>query len=77
MIICLLLVLALLVLLLGIGLKLTGALLTALFWLFIKLPLACIVLALAIVFCCTIILIPLGIGLFKAGVRIMMPGGAF
>lgn len=71
MIICLLLILTVL---LGIGFKLTGALLAALFWLCIKLPIACFVLALAIIFCCTIILIPVGIGLFKVGVRLLMPG---
>ena len=74
MIICLLLVLTILTVLLGIGFKLTGALLAALFWLCIKLPIACFVLALAIIFCCTIILIPVGIGLFKVGVRLLMPG---
>lgn len=39
----------------------------------IKLPIACIVFALAIVFCCTIILIPVGIALFKIGVGLLMP----
>ena len=72
MMICLLLILAVLTMLLGIGFKLT-ALLAALFWLCIKLPIACLVLALAIIFCCTIILIPVGIALFKFGVTLLLP----
>ncbi len=73
MMICLLLILVVLTMLLGIGFKLTGALLAALFWLCIKLPIACLVLALAIIFCCTIILIPVGIALFKFGVTLLLP----
>ena len=73
MMICLLLILAVLTMLLGIGFNLTGALLAALLWLCIKLPIACLVLALAIIFCCTIILIPVGIALFKFGVTLLLP----
>lgn len=73
MMICLLLILTVVTVLLGIGFKLTGALLAALFWLCIKLPIACLVLALAIIFCCTIILIPVGIALFKVGIGLLIP----
>ncbi len=59
---------------LGIGFKLTGALLSACIWLFIEIPLAAIVLAIGIVCCCTIILIPVGLGLFKTSIKLLLPG---
>lgn len=59
---------------LGIGFKITGALLSACIWLFIVVPLAAVIWVLGIICCCTIILIPVGIGLFKAGFRLLVPG---
>ncbi|MDO5573708.1 MAG: hypothetical protein Q4G60_06990 [bacterium] len=62
-----------LVLMIWIGFKLTGAVFGALIWLFIKLPIALVLIALGIVCCCTIILIPVGVGLFKSAGWLMMP----
>lgn len=59
---------------LWIGIKLTGALLSAAIWLFIKIPLALAAFVLGVVFCCTILLIPVGACLVKAGVRLALPG---
>lgn len=66
--------LAFLVFLLWIGFKLTGTLLVALIWLCIRLPLALISFIAGAVCCCTLILIPVGIILFKIGLRFMVPG---
>lgn len=57
----------------GIGLKITGLLLGALIWACVKLPIACILFAIGIVCCCTIILIPAGIGLFKSAAAVLFP----
>lgn len=59
------LVLALLTFLLWLGFHITGALLSASIWLFIKLPIAVLVGCLGFVLCITILLIPLGIKCFK------------
>ena len=67
-------VFAVLLLLLWIGFTITGGLLLTGFWLFIKVPLALILFFLAVIFCLTIILIPLGIVLFKVGLRLLIPG---
>lgn len=69
-----LIVFAVLSLLLWIGFTITGGLLLTGFWLFVKVPLALILFFLAVIFCLTIILIPLGIVLFKAGLRLLIPG---
>lgn len=68
------LILAILTFLLWLGFKITGALLSACIWLFILLPLSLAVMLLGLVLCCTIILIPVGIGLLKMGCRMLMPG---
>lgn len=60
--------------LLGIGFKLTGALLAACIWLFIEIPIAFAVWIIGIVCCCTIILIPVGLGLFKVALKLLLPG---
>ena len=65
--------LAILTLMLWIGFKITGALLAALIWLVIRLPLAILSWAFGIICCCTILLIPIGIWFFKAGGRLFMP----
>ena len=69
-----LIVFAVLSLLLWIGFTITGGLLLTGFWLFVKVPLALILFFLAVIFCLTISLIPLGIVLFKAGLRLLIPG---
>lgn len=61
-------------LLLWIGFTITGGLLLTGLWLFLKVPLALILFFLAVIFCITIILIPLGIVCFKAGLRLLIPG---
>lgn len=60
--------------LLWIGFNLTGALLSACVWLFISVPLGAIACGMGIVCCLTIILIPVGLWLLKAGFRLMIPG---
>ena len=60
--------------LLGIGFKLTGALLSACIWLFIEIPLAAVIFGIGVFCCCTIILIPAGLGLFKTALKLLIPG---
>lgn len=60
--------------LLWLAFTLTGGILMAACWLFIKLPLSLICFVLAVVFCLTLILIPLGIVFFKIGFRLLIPG---
>ena len=59
--------LLLLTILFGIAYKITGAILKACVWLLI-------LLRVGVIFCCTIILIPVGIGIIKAGIRMILPG---
>lgn len=58
----------------GLAFKITGALLKAILWLCIFLPVGLALLGLGIACCCTLILIPVGIILFKAGARVIIPG---
>ena len=67
------LILALLTFLLRLAFKLTGAVLKAVLWVFIFLPIALVLWALAVVCCCTLILIPVGVFLFKAGMELLIP----
>lgn len=67
-------VFAVLGLLLWIGFTITGGLLLTGFWLFIKVPLAIILFLVAICLCLTIILLPLGILCFRAGLKLLVPG---
>lgn len=53
--------------------QITGAILVALIWLCVKLPIATMLLALGIICFCTILLIPVGIGLWKAAIRLLLP----
>lgn len=69
-----LLALSILTFLFWIGFKLTGAVLVAAFWLFVKVPIGLVVLLIGIVLCCTILLIPVGFGCFKTGLRLVIPG---
>ena len=59
------LVLALLTFLFWLGYHVTGALLSATIWLFIKLPFAILICCLGLLCCATILLIPLGGKCFK------------
>lgn len=56
------------------GFKMTGAILKACIWLFIFVPLALGIWGIALLCCCTLLLIPLGIKLFAAGLRVIVPG---
>lgn len=60
-----------LALLLWLGFHLTGALLSALFWLFVRLPLALLVFCLGIALCATLLLIPLGLKCFRLALEIL------
>ena len=66
--------LAILTFLLWLGFSLTGELLSACIWLFIKVPLGLAALGLGLILCCTIIMIPIGIWLFKTGFKLLVPG---
>ena len=66
--------LAIITVLFGVAFKITGALLKACLWVIIFLPVGLLLLSLGIAFCCTIILIPVGIGIMKAGMRVIIPG---
>lgn len=57
--------LAALTLLFWLGFHITGALLSAAIWLFVKLPLAIIIACLGLVCCVTLLLIPIGGKCFK------------
>lgn len=66
--------LAIITVLFGVAFKITGALLKACLWVIIFLPVGLLLLSLGVAFCCTIILIPVGIGIMKAGMRVIIPG---
>ena len=66
--------LAILTLLFWIGYKITGVLLKAFIWLIVLVPLAFLLWAIGLVCCCTLILIPIGIKLFLAGLKVLIPG---
>ena len=61
----------LLCVLLWVGFRVTGALLSAAFWLFFKLPLASIVFCFGLLLCCTLILIPIGVRCMGLAGRIL------
>ena len=65
--------LAVLMALFGLAFRITGALLKACLWLFVLLPIAFILWGIALVCCCTLLLIPVGVWLFKAGASLLMP----
>ena len=66
--------LVVLIFLFWLGITITGAVLTALIWLFIKIPIALIFMILGITCCITIVLIPVGLWFFKTGCRLIIPG---
>ena len=57
--------LGVLIFLFWIGFHVTGALLSAVIWLFIKLPIAILLGCVGLALCITILLIPLGVKCFK------------
>lgn len=59
----------------GLAFKLTGALLKACLWLIFLLPFGGIIIIFGLLCCCTLILIPVGITIIKAGMRILIPVG--
>lgn len=59
---------------LWLGFKLTGAVLKACIWLFLLIPFAFLIWGIALLCCCTLILIPVGIKLFATGMRVIIPG---
>ena len=67
----LLITLTALTVLFWLGFHITGALLSAVIWLCIKLPFALILGCLGVVFCITILLIPLGVKCFKFALGIL------
>ena len=66
--------LGVLTMLLGLGFKLTGALLSACIWLCISVPLGVGAVVIGLLLCCTIILIPLGLWFLKIGLKLIIPG---
>lgn len=63
--------LAMLTFLFWLGFHITGALLSATIWLFIKLPFALIIGLLGLACCITLLLIPLGVKCFKFAFSIL------
>lgn len=53
--------------------QITGAILKALIWLVILLPITLVLWALGLACCCTLILIPVGLKLFVAGCKVLLP----
>ena len=66
--------LALLAVLFWLGFAITGALLKACLWLFILLPIGVVLCVLGAALCCTLILIPVGVKVFMAGIHVILPG---
>lgn len=66
--------LAILSCLFWIAFKITGALLAAIVWLVFKVPAGVILMVIGILLCCTVIGIPLGRKIFKAGGKLFVPG---
>lgn len=57
----------------GLAFYLTGAVAAAALWLFVKLPLGIVLLAIGVGLCCTLLLIPLGVPCLKSGVKLILP----
>ncbi len=56
----------------GIAFRLTGAVLKACLWLVVLFPIGLVLSVFGLALCCTIILIPVGVGLLKMGVKVMV-----
>lgn len=69
----LLMSLAVLMFFLWIGCKIAVFLLKAFVWLFILVPVVLIMWCLALICCCTLILIPVGVKIFGTGVKVLLP----
>ena len=67
----LLIALGMLTALFWVGFHLTGAILSAFFWLMIKLPIAAVLFSFGLACCATLILIPVGLKLFGAAGRVL------
>lgn len=65
-------VLAILSLFFGGAYIITGALLKAVIWLCVLVPITLFLWGIAILCCCTLILIPIGIKLFTVGCRVLL-----
>ncbi len=59
--------------LLSFAFSICGELIKAVLWLCIEVPISCVLFALGIACCCTIILIPVGLALFKCGGSLLIP----
>ena len=68
----LILVLGILSLFFGGAYLITGALLKAIVWLFVLVPIALFLWGIRLACCCTLILIPVGVKLFFAGCRVLV-----
>ena len=55
------------------GFKLTGALLSAIIWIAVLVPVSIVLFALGLACCVSIILIPVGIKLFGAALSVLIP----
>ena len=53
--------------------QITGAIFKALIWLVILVPIAIVIWAIGLACCCTLILIPVGLKLFVAGCKVLLP----
>lgn len=65
------LLISLLCLVLKLVFKLTGALVSLAFWIFVKLPVGVLLVVLGIVLCCTLLLIPIGKRVFQSGIKMI------
>ena len=68
----LILVLVIMSLIFGGAYFITGALLKAIIWLCVLVPIALFLWGIGLACCCTLILIPVGLKLFSAGCRVLM-----
>lgn len=67
-----LLVIIIALIVLSLVLKLTGLVAKGLIWIFVLLPIVLLLWALALACCATIILIPVGLWLFRVGARLLV-----
>lgn len=70
--IALILVLVIFSMFFGAAYLITGALLKAVIWLCVLVPVALLLWGIGLACCCTLILIPVGIKLFTAGCRVLL-----
>jgi len=58
----------------GISWRFSGIVISTFFWMIFVLPVSMLVMAIGLVFCGTIILLPIGILILKAGFNMLIPG---